>query len=243
MRRELAACVVVLSVGAIARAADSREGRWAVSVQGGTDVEMSGHPLLASEGAIAGLPVTAQGLSWRGAYGSAFRGAASLSYGVASRVEVFGRGGRYAMEGASAPIGSASGLQMTAQLGRYEEWTAEAGARYFVTGGSRWQPYVALTAGARFLSAVPVTLAVPDARLEARDLPLFDKSTVAVFGLDGGVARRLSGRLAVGLEIGLRYQTAPAGLDSGLAGSGLEVMNDGGSRWSLPVSLRIAFRL
>ena len=47
--------------------------------------------------------------------------------------------------------------------------------------------------------------------------------------------------MALGLETGPRYQTGPSDLE-GLAGTGLERINDTGSRWSMPVVATLRFR-
>jgi hypothetical protein len=47
--------------------------------------------------------------------------------------------------------------------------------------------------------------------------------------------------VALGIEAGLRYQTGPSDIE-GLAGTGLEPINDTGSRWSVPVLASVTFR-
>ena len=47
--------------------------------------------------------------------------------------------------------------------------------------------------------------------------------------------------MALGIEAGLRYQTGLSDLE-GLAGTGLEPINDVGSRWSVPVLATVTFR-
>ena len=58
-----------------------------------------------------------------------------------------------------------------------------------------------------------------------RDLPSYD----------------LGESVAFNIEAGLRYQTGLSDLE-GLAGTGLEPINDVGSRWSLPVLATLTFR-
>ncbi len=242
MKRQLAAFLIALSSAAVAHGADSGDGPWSASFQGGTDLEVSGHAIGTAQGAIAGLPTALDGLSYRAAYGRSFHASVSVARRITPRVEVFVRGGRHAMNARVRTLGRASGLDATARLGRYEEWTAEAGVRYLLRSGGEWQPYLAVVGGARFLNAIPLTLAVPAAGLEAANLPFTDRSTVALFGADLGVERRLSHQIGLGLGIGLRHQGAPTPLDSGLQGSGLEAINDGASRWSLPLSAAITLR-
>jgi hypothetical protein len=65
---------------------------------------------------------------------------------------------------------------------------------------------------------------------------------VGVFGGDLGASYDLSHNVAIGAEVGIRYQTAPSGIDKALAGTGLETINDAASRWSLPILGQITFR-
>jgi hypothetical protein len=241
MKRRLAAFLLAVSSAVAARGADSA-GPWSASFQGGTDLEVSGHAIGMAQGAIAGLPTTSDGLSYRAAYGRSFHASLSVARRIAPRVEVFVRGGRHSMNGRVGTLGRASGLDVAARLGRYQEWTAEAGVRYQLRSEGKWQPYLAVVGGALFLNAIPLTLAVPAAGLEAADLPFTDRSTLALFGADLGVEKRFSHHLGLGLGIGLRYQGAPTPLDSGLQGSGLEAINDAASRWSLPLSAAITVR-
>ena len=50
----------------------------------------------------------------------------------------------------------------------------------------------------------------------------------------------LSDKVGLGVETGLRWQAKPTALN-GLAGTGLENINDTGSRWSLPVLVNLRF--
>ena len=75
-----------------------------------------------------------------------------------------------------------------------------------------------------------------------RDTPFFDDSIVPVFGGGVGVLFAVSPRLSLGVEGGLRYHT-DLSQSEGLAGTGLENLNDAGSGWSVPVTgvLRFGF--
>jgi hypothetical protein len=240
MRRRLRVLALMAFVGGAAAAQGAE--RWSIAAQGGTDVEVSGDVLLSGQGSLAGLTAAADSLSYRGAFGRSFRGAVSIGCRLSPRLEVFARGGRYSMNGRSVRIGSASGLDLMAEVGPYHEWTAEAGLRRFFATRGAFEPYVAVVGGVRSLEAMALSLGVPDANLSAPDLSLYDESTVVVVGADGGVLWRVSSHAFVGVEAGLRYQAAPTGLDAGLQGSGLEAINDGGSRWSLPVSAQVGLR-
>ncbi|MFI5184625.1 MAG: hypothetical protein ACHQNV_09515, partial [Vicinamibacteria bacterium] len=163
-------------------------------------------------------------------------------YGVTSNLELFGRGGYYGTDASEVTVGDVASQPLLADFAKYKEWSAEAGIRFYFNPARPFKPYVAGVAGLRFLSASPVTLSSPSVNLTLNDLPFYDKSTVGVFGADLGVSYDLSRNVAVGAEVGLRYQTKPSGIDTGLAGSGLETINDVASRWSVPVLGQITLR-
>jgi hypothetical protein len=65
---------------------------------------------------------------------------------------------------------------------------------------------------------------------------------VPVVGGDAGLLFNASSRVGLGFEAGVRYHTDLSPLE-GLAGTGLENLNDAGSRWSVPLSavVRLGF--
>lgn len=91
------------------------------------------------------------------------------------------------------------------------------------------------------MSELPSTFSVPAANVVLSDVPFYDSSTVGVFGGDLGFSYDVSESVALGIEAGLRYQTGLSDLE-GLAGTGLEPINDAGSRWSVPVLATVTFR-
>ena len=76
---------------------------------------------------------------------------------------------------------------------------------------------------------------------EMNDLDYFDNSTLFIFGSDVGVSQDVSDNLAIGAETGLRYQPGLSPVPI-LRGTGLEAINDTGSRWSLPISAFLTWR-
>jgi hypothetical protein len=234
------AAAVAFAVPSTSRAAGGA-GRWSLSVQGGTDIEASGDYHDAAQGTVLGLPTTVEAKGYKDVYGRAFRGNVSLGYGVTPNIEVFGRGGYYGTTAKQLQVGNVAGLPLLADFSKYKEWGAEAGVRYYFSTAP-FKPYVAGVAGVRFLSVAPATFSVPAANVVLTDLPFYDKSTVGVFGADLGASYDLSHNVAIGVEAGLRYQTKPSGIDTGLAGTGLEKINDVASRWSVPILGQITFR-
>lgn len=234
----------VLAAGVAAAPAASAagvEGRWALTFKGGADVQVSGDVHTGGRGTVLTLPTTVEARSYKDVYGTPFRFEGELGYGVSSNVEVFGRVG-YAKKAADElSVGNVAGLDLRAQFADYKEWSFGAGLRYYFNAESSVRPYLAASGGLRSVSAIPSTFSVPAAGVVLRDTPFYDKSTVATFGGDLGVRIDLSDAVALGLETGLHYQGDLKDIE-GLAGTGLEPINDVGSRWSLPVLATLSFR-
>lgn len=234
---------LAIPASVVAAAENGLRGRWSISLQGGTDIEASGHYLGGGQGAVLGLPTTIEAQGNGAIHGHAFRGSVSVGYGVSRNVELFARGGRSRAEaGGSLQVGIAETLPLLADFAPYEEWGTEAGLRYYFASARGLKPYVAGVGGVRFLDAAPIALSVPEANVFLPDLALYDKSTVGVLGADVGVSYDLSRHVSVGGEVGLRCQTKASGIDTSLAGTDLETINDGGSRWSVPIQGHVTLR-
>lgn len=70
---------------------------------------------------------------------------------------------------------------------------------------------------------------------------MYDTSVVPSVGLGGGVQINLSDRFAVQGGVEFKWQGDAADLD-GLAGTGLESINDESGRWSMPITGGITVR-
>jgi hypothetical protein len=236
----LAAAAVVAALAPTAVRADGIQGRWSIGLQGGTDLELSGNVHEGGSGTVLGLATAVQAKSFNDVYNPSFRGQLSVGYGVGPQSELLLRGSYYKLSSDTLQVGTVAGLVLNADFADYKEWGVEAAFRQYLSAG-RLKPYVGVVAGARFVSELPSTFSVPAAGVVLADVPFYDKSTVGVFGADIGVAYSVNDSVSIGVETGPRYQTKPSRLN-GLAGTGLESINDTGSRWSMPVLATLTFR-
>jgi hypothetical protein len=238
------ALLAVAAVSALVPAglhAEGIKGRWSVALQGGTDIELSGNVHEGGSGTVLALPTQVEARSYGDVYDPSFRGQIGIGYGVGPRSEIFLRGSYYKMGSNTLQVGTVAGLVLNADFADYKEWGTELGYRFYFSADKPLKPYVALAGGLRFVSELPSTFSVPAAGVVLTDVPFYDSSTVGVFGGDLGFGYDISPSVALGIEAGLRYQTSPSRLN-GLAGTGLEPINDTGSRWSLPVLATVTFR-
>ena len=245
MGKKMVRAVAALAVAGLWPAlagAEGLAGRWSVAFQGGTDLELSGNVHEGGTGTVLALPTNVEARSFGDVYSEGFRGQLEVGYGVSRAGEVFLRGSYYKMKSETLQVGTVAGLVLNADFADYKEWGGELGYRHYFRVDKPFKLYVGALAGLRFVSELPSTFSVPAAGVVLSDVPFYDSSTVGVFGADLGFSYDLSQKVALGLETGPRYQTGLSGLE-GLAGTGLEPINDTGSRWSMPIlaTLRVRF--
>lgn len=238
-RRSLMVIALVAAVVAPATAQDL-EGRWTVAFQGGTDSEISGNVLAGVQSTLFDLPVLVESRKYREIYNSDVRLQALIGYGVTPSGEIFVRGFHYRLEspgGVSA--GTVADDPLYVFVDPYDEWGAEVGYRFYLASRTSLKSYVGPVGGVRFLDRMLVDLSAPDRGSAILNVPLYDASTVAVFGLDIGFTYDLGSYFYVGLEAELRYQTGPT---ASTTVPGLTGINAEGSRWSAPVLATVGLR-
>jgi hypothetical protein len=239
-----AICVLAAACLAAPAVASAQEegirGRWSVTFSGGAALPAGGEFHEGGSGSVLGLPTRVEpksnsdvfdaGLGWRGGVG----------YGVSRNIELFADFGWKRAESSELSVGNVASLDLRASFGDYTSYGLDAGMRYHFAPGSVVNPYIAALAGFRRVDAIPGTFSVPAAGVVLTDTPFFDDSTVPVFGGDFGVLFAVSPRVGLGIEAGLRYNTDLDQIE-GLAGTGLENLNDAGSGWSVPIAGVVRF--
>lgn len=137
--------------------------------------------------------------------------------------------------------GSVGGYPLYTRFSNTYALDLEGGLRYYFLPEGPTRTYVAGAAGVRFQERVGATIRVLEVGLTLDDLDYFEESMLFIVGGDLGISRDLSDSIAIGAEVGLRYQPkfSPAAI---LTGTGLEDINDTGSRVGLPMNAFITWR-
>jgi hypothetical protein len=227
----------LLSPG-VARA-EGLQGRFSVVFQGGTQSILGGGLLQGAEGTFVGKPVTIESKSYRDVYAPALRLQGLLGFGIGERTEIIARGSWYEADGTALEVGTSNDNPVFAFFDPYEEIGFEVGLRFYISTAGRLKSYLAPVVGARSVNEVLVSFQVPDAGTAILNVPFNQKSTVPVFGLDLGFTFDLGSHFFVGVDTGLRYQTAPTQFDE------LETLtriDDSSGQWTAPVVASIGVR-
>jgi hypothetical protein len=236
----LVAAVVVGLLPAAAQA-QGLAGRFTIAAQVGTQSEVSGNILESASGSLLDKPVTIDSVRYRDVYAPALRLQLLLGYGVGERTELVGRASWYEAEWTGVEAGNLDGDPLFAffEPYNYEEVGFEIGLRYYLATQSRLKSYVAPVVGVRFLNEILVSYSVQEAGSSIRFVPFSKEGAVPVFGLDIGFSFDLGEKLYIGMDTGIRYQTAPGEFDY-LPNLGR--VDDSGGRWSAPVTAMLGVR-
>jgi hypothetical protein len=221
--------------------AQGMENTRSFSVALGTGLALSGNIIAEGVGRINGTPAVFVEQAYGNHFSDALRVRAIGNFGLDYNKEAFATFAYNKFNGTERVTGSIGGYPLYTRFGNTSALDVEGGVRYYFLPEGPTRTYVAGVAGLRFHEEMQATIRVLEVGVTLTDLDYFESSTLFLVGADTGVSRDLSDTIAIGAEIGLRYQPKPSPAPI-LPGTGLENINDTGSRWSLPVSAVLTFR-
>lgn len=240
VHRILAATLLSIVVAGAAHA-QGVEGTRSATIFVGTGISLAGDAIKEGVGTIDGKPsvIVEQALSNHFSDGLKLRLSGSL--GLDYNKEAFATLAYGKYNGTERIVGSVSGFPLLARLSNVDAFDIEGGLRYYLKPEGPIRTYVAGALGLRFLQATDVTFRVVEVGVTLANQPYFNGSTLLIFGGDAGVSYDVSDTMAVGIELGLRYQGKPEAAPL-FADPNLQGVNDTGSRWTLPLSAFLRMR-
>ena len=234
------ALVTVSATSAFAQGTADR--RLSFSFDLGTETAVSGDLHGGAQGTVLALPTTVESRSYGDIYGASFSWAASLGYRVGTNGEVRGRFHYAADSAESLQVGNVATLPLFAAFDDYKAWGVDFGYRqYFAAADATVRPYGGASVGFAQVEAINATLTVPAASVTLSDVPFYDDSTLPTFAFSAGVVFGLSDSVALQGGIDFRWQGDLKEIE-GLAGTGLQTINDESRRWTLPIQFGLTIR-
>lgn len=137
-------------------------------------------------------------------------------------------------------VGTVVGLALNAKFDDYKAFGMDFGYRHYLSGG-KVRPYLGGAAGFTRIEAISSTLTVPAANVTLANVGFYKTSTVPSVGVSGGAQVRLTDMLALQAGVDLRWH-GDLKQNEGLAGTGLENINDKSRRWAMPVTAGLTVR-
>ncbi len=237
------AVLVALGVMTVPTPASAQNvGPWSVSFDAGVQAALTGDAHGGARGTVLTLPTQVEAKSYGDVFGPGFTWKAGLGYALGGGGELR-VGAAYTSNPAdSLQVGNVAGLQLLAQFDDYKAFEMDFGYRQYLTGrDSTVRPFVGGSVGFVNVDRIRGTLSVPAAGVVLPDVPFYDSSTVAGFGFGGGVQVGLTDHFAVQGGVDFRWH-GDLDQQEGLAGTGLESINDESRRWAMPVTAGITVR-
>jgi hypothetical protein len=207
----------------------------------GTGLTLGGNVITEATGTVNGTPTVFVEQGYGNHFSDALRLRATYNMGLDFNKEAFATFAYNKMNATERVTGSIGGYPLYTRFSNTKALDLEGGLRYYFQPEGPTKTYVAGVAGIRFQDRIGATIRVLEVGLTLDDLDYFENSTLFIFGGDIGISRDISDSVAIGAEVGLRYQPkfSPAPV---LIGTGLETINDTSSRVGLPLSAFLTWR-
>jgi hypothetical protein len=232
----VAALVVALSAGDVR----AQSNPWSVSLDMSGQLPLNGDVHQGGSGTVLGLPTQVQARSYKDVYGNGLNWAAGVGYRVGEAGEIRVHGSYTDNPADRLQVGTVAGLPLFAQFDNYKAFGMDFGYRQYL-GSAMARPYVGASGGFVRLAKIDSEFSVPAAGVVLPNVNMYDASLVPSVGASGGVQINLSDRFAVQGGVEFKWQGDATDLD-GLAGTGLESINDQSRRWSMPITGGITVR-
>jgi hypothetical protein len=236
-------CVAAtLTVAAVmgATTASAQTSSWTVSFDLGNQLPLSGDVHSSGSGTVLGLPTQVATRTYDDVYGAGFSWAAGVGYRLGSRSEIRVQGSYTSNPADRLQVGTVAGLPLFGLFDDYTAFGMDFGYRQYLAT-SKVRPFVGAHVGVVRLEAVQSEFSVPAANVVLPNVNFLDTSTVPAFGGSAGVMFDVSDHFAFQGGIDFRWHGDAADLD-GLAGTGLEGINDETRRWAMPITAGITVK-
>jgi opacity protein-like surface antigen len=210
---------------------------WSVEATVGWDFPVSGNILSAAIGRVFDQATIIDAQSYGDVYGTGIAYQFGAGYMLDDRNEVRGS---FAFQSVSADlhkIGTTANVPLYATFDPYKSIAFEGGyRRYFADRTERLRPFGGVNLGIAVIREIDADLAAPDIDKTLNATDFYDRTGAFTFGVSGGALYAITDRVDVKGELGFHHTSGLSQID-GLAGTGLEKVNDNSGRWTLPLTL------
>jgi hypothetical protein len=238
----LVGALALLSLASAAQAQPSvMDHRWSVDVGLGWDNGITGNINSGGIGKINDQAVVILPNPYDKVYGTGFQLRFGGGYLLDDSTEVRAIFTYQSLDANLTTMGDIGTSKLYAQYDPYRSFALDAGFRRYVDVAANARVYAEATLGIGFISETDVTLVAPTVNLAQHATDFYDRTAAFSFGGNIGLLLQASKRVGVYGQIGMRWMSGMSAVD-GLAGTGLEVINDNSSRWTLPFIIGIRTR-
>ena len=223
-----------LSVASTAQAQSSSiDYPWSVEFGIGWDSSISGNINSSGIGRLNNQPVVITKNSYEDVYGTGLHLKFGGGYLLDAETEVRATFTLQSLDADLTEMGDYGASRLYGQYDDYQSFAIDVGLRRYVDIKPGIRGYGEGTVGLGFIDETDVELVAPAANLAGTATDFYDRTTAFALGANLGVLMQATERLGFFAQGGLRWVSGMSEVD-GLAGTGLEDINDQSSRWTFP---------
>jgi hypothetical protein len=238
----LALAVAALGLAATAHAQTSNiDHRWSADFGIGWDHGVSGNINSSAMGRIDNQVVVILKNSYQSVYGTGLHIRFGGGVMIDEVTEVRATFIYQSLNADLTPMGDIGTSKLYGQYDKYQMFGLDAGFRRYVDIAKDFRAYGEGTLGLGFIDELDVVLAAPTTNVAERATDFYDRTAAFTLGGNFGLLWQVSNQVGVFGQVGLRWVTGLSAVD-GLAGTGLEKINDNSSRWTLPIVIGVRAR-
>ena len=245
----VAGAILVASLGAVPAGAQTAaqpatapvDSPWSVDVGIGMDNSISGNINSSGIGRLNNQTVVILKNSYENVYGTGMHFRFGGGYMLNNDTEVRVTFTLQSLDADLVPLGDIGASKLYAQYADYQSFGMDVGLRKYLDLTPKIRGYGEGTIGLAFVDETDVILVAPSTNLAGNATDFYDKTAAFALGANVGVLFQVHEKVGVYGQLGLRYVTGMSEVD-GLAGTGLETINDKSARWTLPVIVGVRIR-
>jgi len=215
--------------------------RWSVEFGLGFDNSISGNINSGAVGTINNQAVVVTKNRYEDVYGTGLHLRFGGGYMLDESTEVRATFTFQSVDADLTRMGDIGASSLYGQYDDYQSFGLDVGLRRYTDVADRFRLYGEGTIGLAFIDETDVMLIAPGANLAGNATDFYDRTAAFTLAGNAGVLFQASERFGVFGQLGLRYVTGMSEVD-GLAGTGLEEINDNSARWTLPFLIGVRAR-
>ena len=221
--------------------AAGRDYRWSAEFGLGFDNSISGNINAGAVGTINNQAVVITKNRYEDVYGTGLHLRFGGGYMLRDSTEVRATFTYQSVDADLTRMGDIGSSSLYGQYDDYQSFGLDVGLRRYTEIAYRFHLYGEGTIGLAFIGETDVMLVAPGANLAGDATDFYDRTAAFTVAGNAGVLFETSERFGVFGQMGLRYVTGMSDVD-GLAGTGLEEINDSSARWTLPFLVGVRAR-
>jgi len=242
MMRFLLTVILLTFASAASAQSDDIDYPWSVEFGIGWDNSISGNINSSGIGRINNQAVVILKNSYEDVYGTGLHLRFGGGYLIDEVSEVRATFTFQSLDADLTPMGDIGSSRLYGQYQDYQSFGLDVGFRRYAYGLDReFRPYVEGTIGLAFVDETDVELVAPSINLAGNATDFYDRTAAFAFGGNVGLLWQLADRVGAFGQIGVRWVSGMSEVD-GLAGTGLESINDKSARWTLPFLVGVRAR-